>query len=105
MRGANDRFARYTPSMVSTSKPVATVTVEPTGARATIPRDHTIKVLLKLSAASTRHGDKVHVAALARKVLAGFSPADGKADRRRITEMSLPGRPGKGGVLSGVEGS
>ena len=95
--------------MALTNKPVATVTVEPTGARATIPRDHTIKVLLKMSAVGSRHGETTHVAALARKVLDRFPPADGEPDRRRVTEMSVRGRPGKGGALGsvvvGVEGS
>ena len=95
--------------MLSMKKPVATVTVEPTGARASIPRAHTIKVLLNMIAGGSRHGEKIYVEAVARKVLDRFPPADGEPDRRRVIEMCVRGRPGKGGMLSsvvvGMEGS
>jgi hypothetical protein len=96
--------------MVSTTvfKPIATVTIEPIGSRTATPREHSINVMLKLSASSPKYADKGLVATVAGKALAGFAPAHGEPDRRRVGDVTVTAKAGKAGIVSnviGVEGT
>jgi len=90
------------------SKPIATATIEPMGSRTTQPRSHLIKLVLSFSPLAPRFAEKGHVAGVARKALAGFSPASGEPDRRAFGDVSVASR-GKAGVIGsvvvGVEGT
>ena len=87
--------------------PTATLTIEPMGLRKTSPRRHSITIAAKFGAISSRHGDKEHVAEVARSALAGFPPTNGEPDRRPVGDMTLPnvvGKPGTAGPsVVGVE--
>jgi hypothetical protein len=88
----------------STSKPTATLTIEPTGMRPAAGREHSIHLILSLSANDAKHGDKAHVTRVARSVLAGFqSETD-----MRFCELSAARRSAKpgapGAVVTGIEG-
>jgi hypothetical protein len=89
------------------SKPIATVTIEPTGRRSAVPRDHLIKVAINLSPIDPKYADRGHVGDVVRKALGGFSPADGERDRRAFGDVSVS-RHGKAGAVRndvvGVEG-
>jgi hypothetical protein len=93
----------------TTPRPTATVTIEPMGLRAALPGDHSIHVMLDLRAGVARHADKDLVARVAHEALAGFPPAEGEPDRRRIAEVSVSRKVPKMGstrsVVVGVEGS
>jgi len=92
-----------------TAKPNATATIEPVGQRATVPRDHAVKVVIKLSSVDAKHADRAHVVRVARKSLAGFPPARGRPDGRGFVALSASSRLARtrsvGGVVVAVEGS
>jgi len=90
------------------ARPIAKATIQPTGNRTTIPRDHLIRVVIKLSAVDAKYADKGYVASVARKSLEGFPPADGRPDQRRFSDVSVSSKAGAGSassVVVGVEGS
>ena len=49
--------------MIATTitKPIATATIEPIGARTSVPRDHVVKVTIKLNAIDAKYADKIFV--------------------------------------------
>jgi hypothetical protein len=93
---------------ITLAKPTATVTIEPTGRRDAAHREHAVKVLLRLSGSQAKFSDKAHVANVARASLAAFPPANGQTDRRKVAEVSVTSKAGKGGgvvsTVMGVEG-
>ncbi len=97
--------------MVTTAgaRPTATATIEPVGTRASVPREHLIKVMIRLSGIDAKYADKGYVAGVARKSLESFPPAKGKPDRRSYVELSVSSKIGKArsptNVVVGVEGS
>jgi hypothetical protein len=93
----------------TTAKPTATATIEPVGPRTTVPREHLVTVMIRLSGIDARYADKGYVAGVARKSLEGFPPAKGRADRRTLVELSVSSKVnhqrGTTNVVVGVEGS
>jgi hypothetical protein len=90
---------------ITLSKPTATVTIEPTARRGTPHREHSVKVLLRLSGSQAKYSDKSHVAAVARRSLSVFPPTDGHADRRKVSEIAVTSKAGRvGGTVSTVVG-
>lgn len=91
----------------SLAKPAATVTVEPTAARASALREHAIT--LKLELGNQRQlADKEHLLLVARRALDGFAPAAGESDRRRFGEVVATTTSRKTGpqtVVVAIEGS
>jgi hypothetical protein len=77
-----------------TSKPTATVTIEVPRSRAPSP-EHAIRVALKLSAAGARHGDREHVAAIARRALTSLASAGGEPAPPRITDVTVTRKEGR----------
>jgi hypothetical protein len=79
------------------------------GKRTASPRDHLIKVMLRLSTIEDKFADKGYVADVVRKSLGGFPPPNGKPDQRTFIELSVANRVGKtrtlANVVVGVEGS
>jgi hypothetical protein len=93
-------------------KPNATVTIEPVGPRTMVPRDHAIKVVIRLSSVDPQHAehaDPAHAMRVARKSLAGFPPAEGQPDRREFLALSSSSRLARtrtvDSVVVAVEGS
>jgi hypothetical protein len=86
----------------------ARVTIEPSGPRTTGPREYSIKVMLNLSPVEPKYADRGYVGGVARRALAGFSPAGGELDRHAFSEV-LASTNGKAGAVAtevvGVEGS
>jgi hypothetical protein len=93
----------------TTAKPTATATIEPMGPRTKVPRDHSIKVVVKLSARDAKYADKGYAAGVARMALRGFPPVQGAADRRGFGDLSEPATRTRSGapssVVVAVEGS
>ena len=91
------------------AKPLVTAIIEPHGRRAKLPREHLIKLTLKLSGLEPKYKDRAWVTDVARKALDGFAPAAGEADLRQFGDVTVSGRAGKAGtpssVVTGVEGS
>lgn len=92
------------------SRPKATVTIEPTGSRRDEPRDHSIHVRIDLAASDDRHSDREQVSDLARRALAVLSLGDGELHRPRVSDLQATRRASKAGaapthVVVGVEGT
>src|SRR5579859_2069610 len=90
------------------SKPTATVTIEPTGRRATVPREHSIRVLINLSPIAPKYADRAYVGDVARRSFEAFSPADDPWDRHQFGEVLVSSKQRGGAVHSvvvSVEGS
>lgn len=99
-----------TPPMVThtVTRPIATVTIEPIGARSDQPREHSISVMLKLGASGDKAADHAHVTSVARRALGAYAPPEGEADPRRLRDVAVS-RHAKAGVgtsvVVGVEAS
>jgi hypothetical protein len=91
------------------SRPTATATIEPLGHRATVPRDHAISVMIKLSTVGLKYADWDHVASVVHRALACFPSPNGKPGWRTVGNVMFSRRAGRTGgdssVVVGVEGS
>jgi predicted Zn finger-like uncharacterized protein len=93
---------------LTSAKATASATIEAIGSRMALPRNHSIKVALRLSSGDARHADKAHLRDAARRSLDGFPPARDQPDRREYGDLALTGEWNKNGsasVVVGVEGS
>jgi hypothetical protein len=83
------------------AKPTASATIEPKGSRMRDPREHVVKVTIKLSAIEPKFTDKSYLTGVAQSALAGFRSASGDADACSFGDIL-----GKtGNKVVGIEGS
>jgi len=73
---------------IRANRPLATATIEPSGPRRRLPREHTVKVTLGFSAMDARYADKRHVVAVAKRSLEGCPRAEDGSDRRAFADVS-----------------
>jgi len=89
-------------------KATATVTLEPLGSRSADPRDHSVKVAIRLGGGDGKQAGSAYAMKIARASLAGFAPVHGEPDQRKFVEVSATRRTGKSAAISvvvAIEGS
>jgi hypothetical protein len=93
---------------IRTTRPSATLSLEPTGSRSLTPRQHSLKVTLRLNRSDTRFADQSQVANVVRRVLAILPPTDGAINERTfgdVRETSAGRKSGGVSVVVALEGS
>ncbi len=78
--------------LTSAARPIATATIDPTGRRAKVPRDHSITVEIQPSAPDARYADKGYLAGILRRSFEGDATAGAGG------QLVCAGKPGVGSV-------